>query len=133
MNPAPPVTSRWVISLTGAILRLDPGGVDRLGRNLVDPLFGMEGHLWGEGSREAARGQERLDGTGIVPLVLIAVARQRAAPDVLVEHIGNFEFAASRWFQAMQHVEDTGSEEIDADRNQVALRMIWLLLEAQHA
>ena len=66
---------------------------------------------------------------GVHPGAGVDLGEQPAAGDVVVEHVGDLELAAAGGRQALDHVERVRSQEVDADRDQVRLRLRRLLLE----
>ena len=79
---------------------------------------------------QLGRAQERRDRPGVGPVAVVDRAVEAAVGDVVVEHVGDLELAAARREQVVDDRERVRAEEVDADRDQVALRLVGLLLEA---
>ena len=92
------------------------------------------GHRAGDGGLEPAGGmvlgrdlggaQQGRHGSGVGPVTLVDPAEQGAQRDVVVEHVGDLELAAARRQEAVDDLEGVRPEEVDADRDEVALRML---------
>ena len=74
--------------------------------------------------------EQRGDGPGVGPVALVDRAVETAIGDVVVEHVGDLELATAGRQQVVDDVEGVRAQEVDPDRDQVALRMLGLLLEA---
>src|SRR5690348_8893237 len=119
MNPAPPVTSsrRYVrASLTASA----DGPAD--GRR--------EAALGVVRGRHLGRPQERGDGPRVGPVALVDGAVETALGDVVVEDVRDLELATTRRQEVVDDRERVAPEEVHADRDQVALGLLGLLLEA---
>ena len=57
-------------------------------------------------------------------------AEEPAVGDVVVQDVGDLELAAARWREGVDDGEGVRPQEVDPDRDQVALRLGRLLLEA---
>ena len=82
------------------------------------------------GGGQLGRAQQRGHGPGVGPVALVDRAEEAAVGDVVVEDVGDLELAAARRQQVGDDIEGVRSEEVDADRDQVALGLVGLLLEA---
>src|SRR5258705_4366993 len=69
----------------------------------------------------------------IGPVAVVDPAEQAPVGDVVVEDVGDLELAAARGGEGVDDRERVGPEEVDPDRDQVALRMGRLLLEPHDA
>ena len=72
---------------------------------------------------DLGRPEERRDGAGVGPVAVVDAREEPAVRDVVVEHVGDLELAAARRREVLDDVERVGAQEVDADRDQVALRL----------
>src|SRR3954452_426269 len=121
MNPAPPVTRRRSND------RVSVMSADQAGDGWRQPAgrVVLGGHL--------GRAEEGRHGAGVRPVTLIDRAVEIPVRDVVVEHVGDLELAATGWVEVLDHLEDVRAKEVDADRDQVALWRVRLLLEPDDA
>src|SRR3954470_5217903 len=118
MNPAPPVTRRRSNDRVSVMSADQPGdGWRQPTRRVV-----LGSHL--------GRTKEGRHGAGVRPVALIDRAVEIAVRDVVVEHVGDLELAATGWVEVLDDLEDVRAQEVDADRDQDALGRIRLLLES---
>src|SRR5690606_4687253 len=106
---------------------------DRLGVDLVDAVAGVQRILPGERCRKGIRFEQGLYRPGILPVALEHSVDQPPLAQVVVEKIRDLELASSRGLKLADHFEDRRLEEIDPDRNQIALRGGRLLFEPNDA
>src|SRR6185436_7778514 len=125
MKPAPPVTS----SRFGSI------AITRVAR--PSPERTLHGRRQTAGrivvARQLCGAHQRRDRSGVGPLTLVDPGEEPAVRDVVVQHVGDLELAATRWGEPVDDTERIGAEEIHTDRDQVALRLLGLFLEADDA
>ena len=76
--------------------------------------------------------QERRDRPGVGPVTLVHGAVEALAGDVVVEDVGDLELAAAGRQEEVDDPEGIRPEEVHADRDEVALGVVRLLLEADH-
>src|SRR5690242_618551 len=122
MNPAPPVTRRRRYA------RVAPtGSGDRSRDRWREAAVGVvrRGHL--------GRAEQRRHGPGVRPVTLVDGAVETSVGDVVVEHVGDLELAATRRQEVVDDRERVAPQEIHADRDQVALGVLGLLLEPDDA
>src|SRR4051794_21287724 len=121
MKPAPPVTRRRSNLLAA------PTSGDRPRDGWRQQACGMvlSSHL--------RRAEERRDRPSVGPMPAIHRAEQVAGRDVVVEDVGDLQLTTSRWQEVVDDGEGVRSQEIDTDRDEVALGPLGLLLEADHA
>src|SRR3954447_21501234 len=121
MNPAPPVTRRRSND------RVSVMSADQAGDGWRQPTgrVVLGSHL---GRTKEGRHRAR-----VRPVAVIDRAVEIAVRDVVVEHVGDLELAATGWVEVLDDLEDVRAEEVDADRDQVALWHIRLLLEPDDA
>src|SRR5205823_3176806 len=103
----------------------------RTGRSLRWPL-----DRWGQSTlglvprRQLSRTQQRGHRARVGPVAVVDPGEQAALRDVVVEHVGDLELAAAGRGEVVDDLEGVRSEEVDADRDKVGLRLLRLLLEA---
>src|SRR4051812_10778661 len=120
MKPAPPVTR----SRPNALASRTSG--DRPSDGWRQQACGivLSGHL--------GRAEERRNRPGVGPMTAVGRAEKVARRYVVVEDVGDLQLATSRWQEVVDDGEGIRSQEIDADRDEVALGPLGLLLEADH-
>ena len=74
--------------------------------------------------------QQRRHRPGVGPVALVHPREEAPRRDVVVEDVGDLELAAAGRGEVVDDVERVGAEEVDADRDEVALGVLRLLLEA---
>src|SRR3954452_10419267 len=118
MNPAPPVTSRCPNERSSSTVLGDRPGDGRL-----EPAGGV---ILG---RDLGRAKQGRHGPGVGPVTLVDAAEQGTQRDVVVEHVGDLELAATGRQEAVDDLEGVGPEEAHADGDEVDLWMLRLLFE----
>ena len=86
-------------------------------------------------SSRASSAARRSDATvpGVRPMPVVDAAEQAAVGHVVVEDVGDLELAAAGGRQVLDDLERIRPQEVDPDRDEVALRDGGLLLEADDA
>src|SRR5215212_8545656 len=82
---------------------------------------------------EVGGAQERLERAGVRPPAFQLVPGHLAPLDVGVVHVRDFELAAPRRLERLDDAEDVAVVHVDADDRVVRLRLLRLLLDADHA
>src|SRR3954454_6999544 len=124
MKPAPPVTnSRFgSIAITRAA-RPSPEWTLHRRREAARRVV-IAGKLGGT--------QQRRHRPRVGPVALVDPREEPTVRDVVVQDVGDLELAAPRRREPVDDAERVGPEEVHPDRDQVALRLPRLLLEADH-
>src|SRR5205807_10103002 len=106
MKPAPPVTRRFTVSLRSPWTRkVAPSA--RFGSGSLERLLRFAGVSRAAG-HELVRGVERIEGAGVGPPALQAVALERSGLQVVVVHVGDLQLPAAARLERPDHVEDRG-------------------------
>src|SRR5688572_7542074 len=118
MNPAPPVTSRWPRDR-----RVPTVSAQRPAGRRGEATGGVVG------GRHLGSAEQRRDGARVGPDALVDAGEETPVRDVVIEDVRDLELAATGWREPFDDVERVGPEEVDPDRDQVALWVLRFLLE----